>query len=307
MRGSAILAMAAACLVAITSSGPAAGWQQADDGNSVAAEEGKVDLWAWIEAEVPGAAPADPAPGSPKQPCYFRQGNLAELDAWLGNDFVFAPDSFEVYVFKICETNTKPQLVAYWVHKPRRFQKPAPTTAAEITRLRNEAWGALSIPEPTILMAPGEVTIVQIPTYVWVSAADRAPVSETVTTTLEGHKLSLTATASPRRLGFLRVEMGDGNTLWCDADDVMAFDYSRDPMDQPSDCFHYYRYSSAASPDFRYEVLLTAYWDVEVQCIYDGGPCTNPPPAVPTQVLTAPSHRIAVAEIQALARPVQVV
>ena len=97
--------------------------------------------------------------------------------------------------------------------------------------------------------------------------------------------------------------MGDGNTLWCDADDVAAFDHDRDPLDQPSHCFHYYRQASVASPDLRYQVALTAYWEVSVACVFNGGPCANPPPAVPTQVLTAPPHRIAVAEIQALASP----
>lgn len=300
MRGSRLLALSAACVLGLTSPGSAAGWQQPDEGTSVETEDGELELGVWIEVVVPGStAPVGDHADSPP-PCYFQQGNYTELNAWLENDYVVAPDPDEVYIFKICEVQDGPELATFWVYRP---QPPPLPTIQETTQLRNEAWGGLAIPEPTTLMAPAEVTIVHIPTYVWVPAADRAPVSKTVTTTLEGHELSLTATAYPRRLGFLRVDMGDGNILWCDADEVVAFNHARDPMDQPSDCFHYYRHSSVNRPDLRYQVVVTAYWDVSVSCTFDNGPCTNPPPAVPTQMLTAPPHPIAVAEIQALARP----
>lgn len=304
MRGSTLVVWAVVCLLAVSNLETAAGWQQADEGTSVEAEDGLVDLGVWIEVDIPGASEPDVHPIGPSlPPCYFRQANFAELNAWLDNDFVFAPDPDEIYILKLCETVGETQLITFWVHQPVAPEEPPPPTIEETMQLRNEAWSQLAIPEPTTVMAPGKITIVQIPTYVWVSAADRAPVSETVTTTLDGHELSLTATAYPRRLGFLRVDMGDGNTLWCDADDVAAFDYSRDPLNQPSDCFHYYRQASVNQPNLRYQVALTAYWEVSVSCTFNGGPCTNPPPAVPTQSLTAPPHPIAVAEVQALASP----
>lgn len=303
MRGSTLLASALALFASSAVPEAAIAWQQQEDGTSVETEDGEVEIGVWIEIDVPGVEPPSADPGDSKPPCYFQQGNYTELTAWLENDYVLAPDPGEVYIFKLCEVGEDIQLVTYWVYQPTPPQAPPPPSVVETTQLRNEAWGRLAIPEPTTLTAPSEVTIVQIPTYVWVPAADRTPVSETVTTTLDGHELSLTATAYPRRLGFLRVDMGDGNTLWCDADDVAAFNHARDPLDQPSDCFHYYRHSSVNAPDLRYQVVVTAYWDVSVQCVFNGGPCTNPPPAVPTQVLTAPPHPIAVAEIQALARP----
>ena len=303
MRGSTLLASVLAFFASLAVPEAAIAWQQQEDGISVETEDGEVEIGVWIEIDVPGVEPPSADPGDSKPPCYFQQGNYTELTAWLENDYVLAPDPGEVYIFKLCEVGEDIQLVTYWVYQPTPPQAPPPPSVVETTQLRNEAWGRLAIPEPTTLTAPSEVTIVQIPTYVWVPAADRTPVSETVTTTLDGHELSLTATAYPRRLGFLRVDMGDGNTLWCDADDVAAFNHARDPLDQPSDCFHYYRHSSVNAPDLRYQVVVTAYWDVSVQCVFNGGPCTNPPPAVPTQVLTAPPHPIAVAEIQALARP----
>ncbi|WP_420434836.1 hypothetical protein [Candidatus Poriferisocius sp.] len=304
MRSSTLVAWAVVCLVTVSNLELAAGWQQADEGTSVEAGEGLVELGAWIEVNIPGASEPDVHPYNPSlPPCYFRQANYSELNAWLENDFVIAPDPDEVYILKLCDTGEGTQLVTFWVHQPALPKEPPPPTIKETIRLRDEAWGSLAIPEPTTQMAPGKVTIVQIPTFVWVSAADRTPVSETVTTTLDGHELTLTATAYPRRLGFLRIDMGDGNTLWCDAADVVAFDHSRDPLDQPSNCFHYYRQSSVNAPDLRYQVALTAYWDVSVRCTFNGGLCTNPPPAVPAQALTAPAHPIAVAEIQALARP----
>ncbi|WP_419849226.1 hypothetical protein [Candidatus Poriferisocius sp.] len=304
MRGTALLVSAAACLLAVSSPGPAAGWHQADKGTSVETEDGEVDIGVWIEVDIPGASEPDANPDDPSMPpCYFRQGNYAELNAWLENDYVAAPDPDETYILKLCKTEAGTQLVTFWVYQPAPPKEPPPPTMKETIRLRNEAWGRLAIPEPTTLTAPREVTIVHLPTYVWVPAAARTPVSETVTTTLDGHELTLTATAFPRRLGFLRVAMGDGTTLWCDADHVVAFNHSRDPLDQPSNCFHYYRQSSVSQPDLRYQVALTAYWDVSVACVFNGGPCTNPPPVVPTQVLTASPHPIAVAEIQALASP----
>ena len=303
MRGSTLLVWAVVCLLGVSNLESAAG-QQADEGTSVEAGEGLVDLGAWIEVEIPGASEPDARPNDPSRPpCYFPQANYAELNAWLENDFVFAPDPGELYILKLCKTDEETQLAAFWVHRPAPPKEPPPPTIKETIQLRNEAWSQLAIPEPTTLMAPSRVTIVQIPTYVWVSASDRTPVSETVVTTLDGHELSLTATAHPRRLGFLRVDMGDGNTLWCDADDVVAFDHSRDPLSQPSNCFHYYRQASVNQPSLRYQVALSAYWEVSVTCVFNGRSCTNPPPAVPTQVLTAPPHPIAVAEIQALASP----
>ncbi len=303
MRFSALLVVAATLLLAVSSSISAVGLQQPDKGSSVETDGGQVDIGVWIEVNIPGASEPDSHPDDPSMPpCYFKQGNYTELNAWLENDFVISPDPDEVYILKLCESEEGTQLVSFWVHRPLPPEEPPPPALKETTRLRNEAWGRLSIPEPTTLTAPQEIAIVQLPTYVWVSAADRTPVSETVTTTLDSHELTLTATAYPRRLGFLRIDMGDGNTLWCDADDVVAFNHSRDPLDQPSNCFHYYRYSSVNQPDLRYQVALTAFWEVSVVCVFNGGPCTNPPPAVPTQVLTAPPQPLGVAEIQALGR-----
>ena len=297
------VASAAAYLMAAFSAGTAVGWPQHDEGTSVETDGSQVEIGVWIEVDIPGASEPDVNPANPSTPpCYFQQGKYTELNAWLENDFVIAPDPDEVYILKLCETGEGTQLVTYWVYQPAPPLEPPPPALMETTRLRNEAWGRLAIPEPTTQTAPQEIAIVHLPIYVWVSAADRTPVTETVTTTLDGHELTLTVTASPRRLGFLRVVMGDGTTLWCDADDVVAFNFSRDPLDQSSNCFHYYRQSSVNQPDLRYQVALTAFWEVSVVCVFNGRPCTNPPPAVPTQVLTAPPHPLGVAEIQALGR-----
>lgn len=304
MRCTPLLVWAATCVLAVSSAGSAAGWQQHDEGTSVETEHGQVEIGVWIEVDIPGVSEPDTNPADPSvPPCYFQRGDYAELNAWLENDYVVAPDPDETYILKLCNTEAGTQIVTFWVYQPAPPKEPPPPTLRETIRLRNEAWGQMAIPQPTTRTAPGEIAVVQLPTYVWVPAADRAPVSETVTTSLDGHELTITATAFPRRLGFLRVAMGDGTTLWCDAEDVVAFDPARDPLDQLSNCFHYYRYSSVNQPDLRYQVALTAYWDVSVACVFNGGACTNPPPAVPTQVLTAPPHPIAVAEIQALADP----
>ncbi|MCY4192896.1 MAG: hypothetical protein OXF04_01165 [bacterium] len=304
MRVSALLASAAAFSAVVLGPGSASGWQQQNEGASVDADDGQVNIGVWIEVDIPGASESDPGPDdSSAPPCYFRQGDYTELNAWLENDFVIAPAPDEVYILKFCDAGGATRLVTYWVYQLTGPEEPPAPTVRETTRLRNEAWGRMAIPEPVTLMAPGQVTLVHLPTYVWVPDGYRAPVTETVTTTLDGHELTLTATASPRRLGFLRIDMGDGHTLWCDADDVVAFDHARDPLDQPSKCVHYYRQSSVNQPDLRYRVALTAYWQVSVVCEFDGRPCANPPPAVPTQALAALPRLIAVAEIQALASP----
>ena len=299
MRGIRLLSLALAVSLVLTAPEAAVGQEQ-DQGTSVDAGDGKVRLGTWIEVGVPDRK--RPSGGGSPPPCHLQQGDDYDLLRWVGLDPNYFPvlDADQQFVFNLCRVQGSLELASFWAYRPP--PAPPPTTQ-ETTQLRNEAWGLLAIPEPRTRMAPNRVTIVQIPTFVWVPDADRTPVSETVTTVLNGHELSLTATAYPRRLGFLRVDMGDGNTLWCDADDVAAFDHARDPHDQPSKCFHYYRYSSVDQPDLRYQVVVTAYWDVSVVCVFNGGPCTNPPPAVPTQALTAPPHPIAVAEIQALASP----
>lgn len=296
------MAAVIAGVLVVANAGSAAGWQRSDEGTSIEAEDGEVEIGAWIEVVLPDRRPSGSGAGASPRRCHLQPGDSYDLLRWVGLDpNSFAPlDTDRQYVFNICPVNHSLELSSFWVYRP---PPPPSPTLRETTRLRNEAWGRLAIPEPTTQTAPRAVTIVHLPVYVWVPAADRTPVTETVTTTLDGHELILTATASPRRLGFLRVDMGDGNTLWCDADDVMAFNHSRDPLDQPSDCFHYYRQSSVNQPDLRYPVALTAYWEVSVVCVFNGAPCTNRPPAVPTQALTAPLHPIAVAEIQALASP----
>ncbi|WP_419924230.1 hypothetical protein [Candidatus Poriferisocius sp.] len=302
MRRSTLLASALALFAIAVSPEAAVAEHPLDEGAFAEAEGGEVEHGDWIEVLVPGLEPSDAAPGNPTPSCYRRQGSFAELNAWLENDYFVAPDPGGGNILKLCPIGGAIRLAAFWARQPVLPLNPRSPTAVETARLGNEAWGRLAIPEPATQMAPGIVTLVQIPTYVWVPAADRTPVSETATATLNGQELSVIATAYPRRLGFLRVDMGDGSTIWCDADEVAAFDLARDPLDQPSSCFHHYRRSSVSAPDLRYRVVVTAYWDVVVECIFNGAPCTNPPPAVPTQAITAPPHRIAVAEIQAPGR-----
>ncbi|WP_420639701.1 hypothetical protein [Candidatus Poriferisocius sp.] len=305
MRGVTLLAWVVTALVVSAVVGASAVRAQSQSGTSVEVGDGHVEFGAWLEVVVPGhESPGNGggAGGSPP-PCRYRRGGFAELNAWLNNDYLLVPDPAEEYVFKLCRADGALELATFWVYRPPAPAEPAPPTVVDTTRLRNEAWGRLDIPRPTTRTAPAEVTVVHVPTYVWVPAAERVPVTETVRTTLNGQELRLTATASPRRLGFLRVDFGDGTTRWCDAANVLAFDHARDPLDQPSRCLHHYRRSSLNSPELRYSLVVTAYWDVAVTCEYDGGPCPNPPPAVPTQVLTAAPHSLAVAEIQALARP----
>ncbi len=301
MRGPALLAAAAACLFAVSSPSWAAGLQRADEGTSVETEGGEVEIGVWIEVDVPDGDRSGGGSDDPAVQCHFRRGSVYDLLRWVGLNpsYFHMLDTGNQLVLKLCREDGELELATFWVYQPR---PPPPPTLMDTARLRNEAWSRLAIPEPITRTAPAEVAVVQLPTFVWVPAADRTPISETATTTLEGHEVSLTATASPRRLGFLRVDMGDGNTLWCDASEVEAFNPARDPFDQQSGCFHYYRHSSVNQPFLRYQVRLTAYWDVSVSCAFNGSPCANPPPAVPTQVLTARTHPLAVAEIQALGR-----
>ena len=183
MRGSVFVASAAACLLSVSVAGTAAGQQQADEGTSVETDGSQVEMGVWIEVDVPGASEPAPNPADPtRPPCYFQQGNSTELNAWLDNGYVVAPNPDEVYILKLCETDEGTHLVTYWVYQTAPLQQPPPPTFEETTRLRNEAWGLLAIPVPTTLTAPQEIAIVHLPIYVWVSAADRTPVTETVTT-----------------------------------------------------------------------------------------------------------------------------
>lgn len=290
-----------ACVLAVASLSTSASGQNVSDGISASAEEGEVNLWAWIQVEASSGKTVDPSSTQQKRLCRYKQGSLSELLAWMKADLGIIPDDNEVYVFKFCQRDGRQQLVKYWVYRPQTQQASA--SSGDVINHRKDVWGGLSISVPTILMAPSRVTIVHIPTFVWVLPVDRVPVSNTITTTLEGNQIRLTAIASPRFKRFLRVDMGDGNVLWCDAHQVMAFDIEQDPFDQLSKCAYFYRRSSVDAPDLRYQVVLTAYWEVVVRCDFNGRACSGPLPVVPVQALVAEPHGIGVAEIQALGGP----
>ncbi|MCY4162766.1 MAG: hypothetical protein OXE93_00895 [bacterium] len=307
MRGVKPLVFFGVFVLVLASVGTSAAGQELSDGSAATAQDGDVDLWAWVQVESSAeSAKQQPAAGlaaKSKPRCYWRQGNLSQLLAWMKVDLGVVPDNLEVYVFKFCQKGNKQELVKFWVYRPKPKQDSAPVSGTDVGRITQEVWGELSIPAPHILMAPLHVTIVHIPTFVWLHPTQKAPVSKTITTNLEGNEITLTATAKPRRKGFLRIDMGDGKRLWCDEAEVVPFDISYDPFDQLSKCVHFYQQSSVGSLDLRYEVRLTAYWEVSVSCNLNGQACTGPLPVVPVQALNAKPHRIGVAEIQALGAP----
>ncbi len=302
MSGAKWLACAGVCLLIMVGNGSFANSQEVSSGSQATTDRNDVSLWAWVEVELVATTAATPSGGAtPKDTCHYRQGNLLQLLTWLQVDLGVLKNDHKIYLFKFCQNGLTKELMKYWVYTPKAPKQGSPQLGSNITRKRQEVWGGLAIPEPTILMAPPRITIVHIPTFVWVPQAQKLPVSATITTTLEGNEITLHATAKPRSRGFLRVDMGDGKRLWCDKNEVVPFNIDYDPFDQLSKCVYFYRRSSVSADDLRYKVELATYWEVSLRCELNSKPCPGPLPVVPTQVLTAEPHLIGVAEIQALA------
>jgi hypothetical protein len=94
--------------------------------------------------------------------------------------------------------------------------------------------------------------VVNFETWMWVD--DWAP----VTATAAAGGIAVTVTAEPVKVDW---SMGDGNTVTCLGPGT-AYDQSRPPEDQHTDCGYTYTRSSSGQPGDTYIVQATSTWHV---------------------------------------------
>ena len=133
---------------------------------------------------------------------------------------------------------------------PLGFPGPAPGVLAQLARRY------LVLPGPVIRSspAPGDLQLVRLPVWLWVSRAMWAPRSKTASVPGE----AVTATATPVAVTW---RMGDGSAVTCHGPGI-PYTSADNPASPSPDCGHVYTRSSAGQPGGAYRVTATITWDI---------------------------------------------
>jgi hypothetical protein len=144
--------------------------------------------------------------------------------------------------------------------------------------LAAQALSKLTLPTPVIESSPGggAPQTVELPTWVWLPAAQWAPLSATASVPGE----SVTATATPIAVTW---SWGDGTSTVCHGPGTPYVKGVSDPAAASPDCGHTYRQTSATAPDQQLQVTATIAWNVA----WNGGGQSG---AFPDLTTTATSH-----------------
>lgn len=159
-------------------------------------------------------------------------------------------------------------------------QPGAPTITP--AQLAQEAYKKLVLPQPSLLLSPTGQQLVNLPTWLAVTAWDAQSATATVPA------LSVTATARPTEVAW---SLGDGSSVTCDGPGTV-YVAGDDPASASPTCGHTYRVSSADQPDGAYTVTATVRWSVS----WAGGGQTGTLPALTRQATAL----VPVAESQTL-------
>lgn len=151
--------------------------------------------------------------------------------------------------------------------------------------IRDRAVARIEPPPPNPATSPSlaEQVYVQVPTWLWLDAADWSPIEVSETQGL----VTVTVRATPTIALWV---MGDGGEAMCGGPGVAWFDGA---AEDATDCSYTYRHSSYGEPEGRFAASVTVTWEFE-WWIND-----VPQGVFGTVDLTAP-FEVAVAEIQAV-------
>lgn len=151
--------------------------------------------------------------------------------------------------------------------------------------IRDTAAARLQPPAPAPATSPSlaDEAFVQVPTWLWLDAADWSPIESSETRGL----VTVTVRATPTAALWV---MGDGGQVACGGPGVAWFDGAAEGA---SDCSYTYRHSSYGQPEGRFDASVTVTWEFE-WWIND-----VPQGVFGTVDLSAP-FEVAVAEIQAV-------
>lgn len=122
--------------------------------------------------------------------------------------------------------------------------------------LARQAADRAAIPSPPLAFnpAPEEGAVVNVETWLWVDRSAWRPVSAQAA----AGGITVTATAAPQRVVW---EMGNGDRVTCDGPGT-AYDRSKRPAEQTTDCSYTYRASSARAEGGTFRVTATVSWAV---------------------------------------------
>lgn len=128
-------------------------------------------------------------------------------------------------------------------------------------RAIDEARRRLDLPDPAPRINPPDAQLVGLPMWMWLEQPwERIRASATV------GSVTATVAAWPETSLW---EFEDGSRLWCDRG--VAYDTSRRPWEQSSDCTHTFIHSSVSSTEGVVWVRVTVVWGVEWTSTDGGG------------------------------------
>ena len=115
-----------------------------------------------------------------------------------------------------------------------------------------EAERYLALPLPQPHLSPAGEQVVNLPTWLWIDAADWKPYSSTV----DVPGVTVTVTATPTEIVW---STGDGATVDCQGP---GSPFNGSPASSAAACTHTYLRSSAGQPSESYPVSVTVVWNV---------------------------------------------
>lgn len=196
-----------------------------------------------------------------------------------GSSEVFDPVPGQQYYLVCWDANGNVVFADFVIYNPA-----APIDPATLAR---QAWKQLPLvfADPHTSPERDRSQYVNLPTWLWIDAADWQPKSATA----EVPGLSATVTATPERIEW---DLGDGRGVEvCDAG--TPYDTTRPAADQSTDCSHTFRDASSIAPDGVFHAMATMWWSVQWQAT-DGSSGTLP------DAFRSTTFDLRVDEIQAL-------
>jgi hypothetical protein len=153
--------------------------------------------------------------------------------------------------------------------------------------LAAQAESTLALPNPTLDSSPavGVPQVVQLPTWVWLPAAQWA--AQSATASVPGE--SITASASPVSVS---LSWGDGTTSTCQGPGTPFVAGVSNPAAESPNCGHTYLVTSAGAPGGQFAVTATLAWAIS----WSGGGTSGTFP----DLTTSSTVRWSVAQIQAI-------
>lgn len=147
-------------------------------------------------------------------------------------------------------------IVTEWVWLPGRPD----TVVIDPVTLAYEAIAEMKLAPPQIKTAPaaGQIGLVNMPVWLWVTKSENSWGPIVRTASVPG--LSVTATAQVKAINW---SMGDGNTVRCEGPGT-PYDKSMGTKNSPT-CGHRYVKTSHKLPNCKYPVTAVAQWDITWQ------------------------------------------